>query len=222
MSRPVGSHNRNIPKHRNFAISERALNGETLQNIANDYGLTRERIRQIVFLHTGRTKRDINEVHMEKIRDMRRKFLCHSAMEIAFQYELTCIVCGAWNIREGKSRYLNGAWRKKDVVPHFLTCSADCTDDFRVIRHRLYRRTYMMHQSNHILSNKERYDTYSVSHAERIRDGENVLHPGRWHTNKGTASYDAVIRVRKLRKALGTEHMFDDEISEMRIRSEDV
>lgn len=201
---------------RNEVISKRALKGETLEEIAADYDLTRERVRQVILLHTGRSKRNINTEVRKKVERLRLNFLMHVSMETAMDKELTCVVCGAWNVREGRSRYLNKGSHR------FNTCGKECARDFHVLRHRLNRSEYMIHQSNHILSHAEKFDKYTLSHAENVRDGKNVLRPERFHVRKGTASYDAVMRVRKLRKTLGTEHLFDDEISSMNVRSENV
>jgi Sigma-70, region 4 len=45
---PPKPHHRKVPKTEHPAIIERAFRGETLQAIADSYGLTRERIRQIL------------------------------------------------------------------------------------------------------------------------------------------------------------------------------
>ena len=47
---------RKIPASEHKTIYQRRLNGETLQNIANDYGVGRERIRQLVRVYANKRK----------------------------------------------------------------------------------------------------------------------------------------------------------------------
>jgi len=199
---------------RNREICYRILTGgETLDAVGQEYGVSRERIRQLVLEGTGRTKREINEETKRKKNSILYSKRTSIAMRVALDGNMRCVTCGGHNIRGGWSAYVN------DGVSKFQACSNDCAQDYLVLRHRLKRREYEMHQAVSILKHKSKFPKFAVDHARRTREGSAGHHPNRYFVKKGTKSYRSVVRVRKLRKALGTEDMFTDEISTMEIRN---
>ena len=117
---------------RNATIGKRVLGGETLQSIGDDYGITRERVRQISLKVNGVTKLVINEQikAQEIIRRINRESLV--SMEIAWHNMLRCDLCGGWNIRGGRSAF-------KDGTSDYKLCSPECSKHYLILRYRIDR-----------------------------------------------------------------------------------
>lgn len=206
----VGKIPENKKADRNDAMVVMAQSGFTLQAIGDVFGITRERVRQIVKLYTGEGKLAIN-ARLNKAKAAKAiDDTVYDAMDAALSFNLHCIVCGAWNIREGKALNESGESR-------YRTCSKQCSKDRHKIRHRIERELFRETQAKHILLHRERFNKYMVDHAERIMSGDVEARYDSRLVHRGTATYDAVMRVRNLRASLGTTDMFDDDIATVRI-----
>jgi hypothetical protein len=197
---------------RNKEIAKRTLGDETLQAIASDYGITRERVRQIGFSVTGVSKRALSEARTERKRTKRIFDQFSKAMEVALLNDLRCRVCGAHNIRAGRSAYNSGG------NENYYCCSTECTVFYGLLRYRLERDEYNMYQATCIIKHQENHTKSMIEHARRVKAGVASILPERfyvWEDSKATA---ALKEVRRLRTVLRTTELFDDDIMTVEIR----
>jgi hypothetical protein len=206
-SRGIRSERSDYRFDRNAQIAKRVREGETLQAIGNDYGLTRERIRQISLKKNGVTKMVLNRERNAKKAIDRINAEASVAMEIAIYNNLRCELCGAWNIRAGRSAF------KRDGVTTYDLCSTECSKRYLILRYRVHRGTNDQHQATSILRRNNGFSKSQIKHAKRIKAGTAGKHPEKYYVREGGKAAEAVEYARRQRRVLGTEHLFNDDIS---------
>ena len=197
---------------RNKEIAKRTLGDETLQAIAKEYGITRERVRQIGYALTGITKHSLSTERTKRRKENEMFVAFATAMSIALSNELRCRVCGAYNIRAGLAAYLH------EGSDYYLCCSCGCTKIYEVLRYRIERDMYNLYQATSILNRREKFSNSMISHAQRIKAGTADKLEDRYYVWDDSKAAKAILEVRHLRTVLGTESYFDDDIMTVEIR----
>src|SRR5690606_17045220 len=87
-----------VPREDYEEIASRWMNGETLESIASDYEVSRERIRQIV--KEVEPKASAIRTAVKEVEDevaLYKKF--KERMREAYEYHLRCVACDGWILR---------------------------------------------------------------------------------------------------------------------------
>ena len=193
-----------LHRKRDEEICNLVIAGATMTNVAGQFGITRERVRQIVLRDTSRTGREIHKATKDAKEQRRIDLDFRDATTATIKNDWRCGVCGGWNIRRGYS-YIRG---KRNYLP-YERCSQECSELFGKLRFRFDRDTYNQYQARSILL-RGGTDKHQERHASNILAGINVAYTERYYTQAGSKNEIAMERVASLRKALGTEHLFDD------------
>lgn len=152
-----------VKEKRDLDIALKVLDGATLREVGEEYGISTERVRQIL-RETG---------HESRAQESRKKRQEQQAQERLFaefaklaETAKPCRVCGYWVLRRGKDRV-----DKRQTI----TCSADCAESWRVLRRIIDPTWYRRHQkmlANHILGLP---DGHSHKRATSIRWAHKVI-----------------------------------------------
>jgi predicted nucleic acid-binding Zn ribbon protein len=148
------------------------VSGNTLQEIGDQYGLTRERIRQILDRSYGDRVHFIRQVNKESDTRVRAK-----------KSAKTCPVC----LREHNRSA--------------TTCSHRCSELHVLTRYRRdgdYRERHRIFRAKSVRKHKDKYTPDQVRHAEAILDGTARRYTrARWHARSRAAA--AVLEMEGLR-----------------------
>ena len=162
----------NTKTGRNQEIERLYYGGEhTLQAIGDHYGVTRERIRQILPKGAGTV--------VEKIRhDQRRtqKFL--AACQRALNENRVCQICGGWILRG-----------------YAKTCSGECSKAYLVLRHFDEHETHRHEQARTYLAKPEKYKGPQVEWAKKMV-GPNPPPPNRRYLQPGSKRSELIRKYR--------------------------
>ena len=196
---------RTLAKDRDHTICILVTSGITMTTVGNEFGLTRERIRQIVLRDTKLSGHEIQASLKAEKSQKRLESDFHDSVKATLRNNWKCNVCGGWNVRKGYA-YIRGI---RNANP-FERCSHECTKLYEKLRFRFDRDSYNKYQAMSILNRDT--SKFAKQHAENILSGVNVVYENRYYTQSGSMNEVAVERVALLRKALGTEHLFDDSL----------
>lgn len=182
-----------IPPEDYPSIVERRLAGETLQAIADTYGVSRERIRQVVKqvdASVPEALRSTAEVRRERSEEQELSNKLTRRMEAALKHDRKCQVCGAWVLRG-----------------NYVNCSPEHTEAWsylRVVDNPLEHRRYM---AKTYLDKPERYSESNLDWARRVMSGE-VTEGNRRYLIPGSKSAEYI---RKYRPEVYEELLGEDE-----------
>jgi uncharacterized protein (DUF433 family) len=162
----------------------RYLAGETLQAIANDWDLTRERVRQIIKEQDPEAWRKKN--HRDRTARYydylaRRKQLIKDRVAWVLDKGRRCKVCWGYNFREPKrasatcSRECSVIWRSAAV--------RFAIDEDEYARHRIHRAESVLRHADRY---REEQREVLVKHAQKVIDGINTTPNRRYFTNSQT------------------------------------
>jgi len=193
-----------VHQKRDEEICALVTSGATMTFTASLYGITRERVRQVVLRDTSLTGRSIRASRKKQRLQQRIESDFRDTVNAVLRNDWKCDVCGGWNLRRGHA-YIQG---KRDHLP-YQRCSKECSRLFGKLRFRFERDTYNTYQAKSVLLRSD-VNKHQRQHASNILDGTNVEHAERYYTQSGSKNEIAMNRVVELRKALGTEHLFDD------------
>lgn len=163
---PRGAYMKQFDHERAQGMVERYRLGDTLADIGESVGLTRERIRQIIRREVGDTglgalKREHSATIMDARAEVKRAAFLHQPVS-------KCAVCWAptrRRIKAGKAR---------------VTCGAKCADIWRGTRHRLGGMpTHRDSMARWVLKHPEKATKYATSWANRYFAGESKVGPER-------------------------------------------
>lgn len=190
-------------EERDKKICQSVLDGATMTEAGEQFGITRERVRQIVLRDVHVSGRALQKRRKEAKRKKQIETDFRNTVTATIENDWTCDICGGWNLRRGYS-YIRGI---RDYLP-YERCSKECSYLYGKLRFRLDRDTYNKNQARSVLANSE--NEYARSHAENVLAGTNVEHSERFYTQAGSLNSKAIERIIELRKTLGTEHLFGD------------
>lgn len=100
---------------RDLDVVQRFQNGESLSEIGRSLGVTRERIRQVIWREVGENSRKIRASTRARI----------VAIKETVIPELVCLICHSPIPKRGP-----------DARP-FVTCGGKCAEDYRVVRYHV-------------------------------------------------------------------------------------
>jgi hypothetical protein len=182
---------RRIPLEDHDLICVRVERGETLQEVADDYDCSRERIRQIVGITSSAAK-----TNAKAFADAGQRERASVIAEIRLVQRA---------LRNGPCRVCLGPVtqrrRGKRWQPGEMTCSPRCSNLWKRLRYHLddsYRQALREAQARSVLNHSA--DPVRRRHAERHLAGE-VTQRGRWHQADSTIP-DALQEVAELRAAV--------------------
>lgn len=151
-----------IPEEEYPKIAQRRLNGETLQSIADDYDVTRERIRQIakqvnpeIPIKLKRARRAEESKAAEE--RLAKRFI--QACQKAIEEDRKCYSCGGWILRPGA-----GA----------VNCSEECSRAYVILRYVDDPQAHRQNIANSILNHPEKHPPTRIEWAESVLSGENT------------------------------------------------
>lgn len=166
---------------RNLAIIQRRLAGEKLEAIASDYGLTRERVRQIALKCLGP---DL----VGAMNSQRSEASARESYERAYPEVVACQVCLKPMRRRASVR---------PVVSHRGECARLRIAALYVLSDKR-RLDHHKKMAEYYLANPEKSGPYRVRWAERYLRGEAGTH-GRWFI-EGSKVHKAWLRILELRE----------------------
>jgi hypothetical protein len=157
---------------RDLMIRVRRRHGETLQQIGDRYGLTRERVRQIA-----------GEVLISKQCRCGNRYETHLTNQVLCG-ECVCKKPGCEN-RLTRQQALHSGYCKPEHKPDYKGASGGAT--FRTVETGIYRRYYIesgldtdgFYVMNHNTKKFERFDT--LEQAQAYRASNEWRGPGTWH-----------------------------------------
>ncbi len=167
--------------------------GKTLQQIGNEFGLTRERIRQILKEEDPKYAARLNwrrrELKEEQER-IQRETEAHKA-------GAWCLVCGTLVLRKARG-HVTLSQAVKDRNGFNLTCSSTCARKYEVVKLQVNPQAWYNQRISYarsILRNAESRTGAEVRWAKRFLAGE-ATSRGRWTTKES-----------KVRKTLDRERV---------------
>lgn len=144
------------------SLAERWMWGETLQEIADEFGVSKERIRQLIQRYLAATGTSPEEIRRAKKRDRRAATASRDAR--AIYEELLrrmsagrhCEICGGYNLRDKRTK----------------TCSTECAALMKTTarywtspeRHENHRRQV----AQSVLRHPDKYSDRTVEHARAV------------------------------------------------------
>jgi hypothetical protein len=111
---------------------------DTLQDIGDDYGVTRERIRQILPVGVKQAKKLNQEAR-------RRSDAFNAACQRAIDNNLVCVVCSSWILRRASGGV------------HTITCSPECAEAWLHLRTFDEFDKHRQQMARTYLANSEKY-----------------------------------------------------------------
>lgn len=154
---------RSIPKSDHQLIADRYRRGETYANIGADYGVTRERVRQVIKdtdpAAIAVKKRVAETAKITKQEEREWEKLQSLARE-AIARDLRCVVCGAWVLRT----------RRRPGREH--TCSTEHADAWLTLRSFDEHEEHRRHAAQAILNNADHYDSGKIERAKAVVAGK--------------------------------------------------
>jgi hypothetical protein len=149
----------------------------TLQMLGDEYGLTRERIRQIIALvypnaasrkrqlQAARDKQRRNQEELEKVRQARED-------------NQRCVICGDLMLTRRQ-------WR---------TCSPECSEAYMTIRYlpEISGNRHAVHVATSIIRHSEKYKNTQIAWAKRVLTADGDVAPNRRYLVPGSKSAETV------------------------------
>lgn len=153
---------------RNARIVERRVEGATLQEIANEYGITRERVRQICGArdreHTAKARKAQADKRARRLARDREKYL----REVE-QSSRACVVCHAKMHPETPER--------------IRTCGGECAEVWAKARYYIDAEQWERHRmsvARSIINHAHKRTDSELAWANKIVSGEAPEPRGRW------------------------------------------
>ena len=126
--------------------------GMTLQQIGDEYGITRERVRQILTAGLG-----TNFVSVaRKARERREAERSEKELAKRRKKARPCIVCGGPVLRHASGRYPT------------VTCSTECATEYRTNRYHYAPEIQEIAQARYIIAHPEGQPPSRVAWAKRV------------------------------------------------------
>lgn len=176
-----------VPVMDHERIAKRRLAGATLQEIADDYAVTRERIRQIVKEYDptipAQVKSERKRTHSLRLRaDLDAQL--REQMQEALDFDLKCVVCGAWVLRLNRGK-----------TGMNVTCSPEHAEAWPILRTFDETDEHRRHVARTILRNPEKHSESKVRWAQRMLS-DNPPPPDRRFFHEGSQRAELIRKYR--------------------------
>lgn len=171
-------------------IAGRYIGGESYAAIGRDYGVSRERIRQIVkeVQPDAKARRRALEALNENVKAQRQaeaeaqRFI--DRLQEVIDQDLRCATCGGWVIRDTGRDDEN------------KTCSSECAKAWVVLKSfpEVAGDVHRNHMATSILGNKEKYSDAEIEWAQRMQ--EDAPPPNRRWVQEGSRRAEVLKKYR--------------------------